>query len=142
VRLVDGGGLVACHPEVSFAALWRANVRNLHAVLLGSFALAGAAVAALAALFVVPPLVLAGSLLAGNPPGLTTTWLPLVEVALGLLPRALADYRAGYPLWLTLLHPVAVAPLAGMIVDSAVRAAIGASIDWRGRRYAVTDEAA
>lgn len=137
VRLLDGGGLVTCHAEASFDALWRGNVRNLHAVLFGSVPLATVAVVGLAALFVAPPLALVWSLITAHAPSLATTWLPLAEVALGLLPRALADRRAGYSAWLVLLHPLAVALLAGMIVDSTARAVFGGSVDWRGRRYAV-----
>jgi len=142
VRLLDGGGLVACDPEASFAALWRANVRNLHVVLFGSVSVAAVAVVGSVGLFVAPSLVLGWSLMTGSAPSLGATWLPLAEVALGLLPRALADRRSGYAPWLVLLHPVAVALLAGMIVESTARAVMGGSVEWRSRRYSVTDEAA
>ncbi|HEU4563786.1 MAG TPA: glycosyltransferase family 2 protein, partial [Gemmatimonadaceae bacterium] len=38
VRLVDGASLLVCHAYADLPALWRGNVRNLHAVLFGSAA--------------------------------------------------------------------------------------------------------
>jgi chlorobactene glucosyltransferase len=139
VRLVDGAGLVRCRAYPDPAALWRANVRNLHAVLFGSLALAGVAAVGLVALFVAPPLALAFRLVGGGPDGAMLTLLPLAEVALGTATRAIVDRRAGYGRGLCLLHPVACGVLAAMILDSAARARLGRAIEWRGRRYRVRD---
>lgn len=114
VRLVDGASLTVCHAYPNLRALWRANVRNLHAVLFGSAALGVAGAAALVILFVVPVLGLAADGILGR--ATRSTWLSGAEVALGCLTRALADRRAAYPVRLSLLHPVAVAMLAGMLV--------------------------
>jgi hypothetical protein len=69
------------------------------------------------------------------------TWLPLLEVGLGLVPRALADRRAGYPAWLTLLHPLAIACLVGMGLQSVACFGRRRVVHWRGRRYPVMNRA-
>lgn len=142
VRLVDGGRVVRSHPYPDFAALWRANVRNLHAVLFGSVTLAIFAAVGAVVVFLAPPLLFAVGVIAGKTASATFTWFPLIELALGFLTRAVADRRAGYAGWLFLLHPAAVAVLVGMILESTRRAALGSPVEWRGRRYTVKDEAA
>ncbi len=139
VRLVDGARLAICHAYADLPALWRANVRNLHAVLFGSAALGVAGAAALGALFVVPVLLLAADGARGRVS--RSTWLAGAEIALGVLTRALADRRAGYPPRLCLLHPLTVALLAGMLVESASRAVSRRPVEWRGRHYLVQDDA-
>jgi cellulose synthase/poly-beta-1,6-N-acetylglucosamine synthase-like glycosyltransferase len=138
VRLVDAAPLAICHAYADLPALWRANVRNLHAVLFGSAALGLAGAAALGALFVVPVLLLAADGLRGR--ASRSTWLSGAEVALGYLTRALADRRAGYPGRLGLLHPLTVALLAGMLVESSSRAVSRRPVEWRGRHYLVQDD--
>jgi hypothetical protein len=141
VRLVDGGGLVRCHTGSDVAVLWQANVRNLHAVLLGSLGAAGVAVLGLVALFVAPPLAVAVGVARHGPVPAVLTLLPLAEVALATAARAIVDRRAGYGPALCLFHPVACAVLAAMILDSVGRARLGRAVEWRGRRYRVQDEA-
>jgi hypothetical protein len=55
------------------------------------------------------------------------------------VPRALADRRAGYPAWLTLLHPLAIAFLVGMGLESVACFGRGRVVYWRGRRYPVVN---
>lgn len=136
VRLVDGTSLIACHAYADLPALWRGNVRNLHAVLFGSTALGVAGALALSALYVAPILLLAAGGIRGRS---TSTWLCGAEVALGYLTRLLSDRRAGYPGALSLLHPLSVAMLAGMLIESARRAATRRPVEWRGRHYLVQD---
>ncbi len=139
VRLVDGGGLVQCAPHRDVAALWRANVRNLHAVLFGSTGLALLAAGGLLALFVAPPVALALALASGHA---RAAVLPLAAVTVAVATRAIVDRRAGYPWGLCLSHPAAAGLLAAMIAESALRARLGRDVEWRGRRYPVRDEAA
>lgn len=139
VRLVDGASLIVCHAYTDLRALWRANVRNLHAVLFGSAALGVAGAAALGVLFVAPVLFLAAEGIRGR--ATRWTWLLGAEVALGYLPRWLADRRAAYPGRLSLLHPLTVAMLAGMLIESAARAVARRPVEWRGRHYLVQDDA-
>lgn len=142
VRLLDGARVLTCEPYATVRELWRANSRNLLPIFFGSGVLLTAAVLALAAVSLGPLALLALGPLLGHAATLEWTWLPLGELALGLLPRLLADRRAGYPAWLALLHPVAIAALVGMAAESIARFRWNGSVEWRGRRYPVTDEAA
>jgi cellulose synthase/poly-beta-1,6-N-acetylglucosamine synthase-like glycosyltransferase len=138
VRLVDGGSLVVCQAYPDLPALWRANVRNLHAVLFGSATLGVAGAAGLAVLFVGPALLVARGLISGR--ATTSTWLAAGELALGYVGRMITDRRVGYPRRLSVLHPLAVALLAGMLLESTARAVLRSPVEWRGRRYRVRDE--
>lgn len=146
VRLVDGAGVLTCVPYARARQLWQATARNLVPIFFDSPALLFLAMGALAAVHLGPLLVLGGGLLgraAGLLPkgaGTAWTWLPLVEVGLGMLPRVLADRRAGYPLLLSLLHPLAIAALVGMAVSSVLRFRVSRVVEWRGRRYALADD--
>jgi hypothetical protein len=140
--LLDGAGLLTCRPYGGVGALWQANARNLLPVLFGSTGLLLGAVLALAALYVGPPLVLVSAALAGRAPDGPGAWLPLGEIGLAVLARALADRRAGYPSRLSALHPVAVAALVGMALDSLARWRWRHRVRWRGRDYRVGGQAA
>lgn len=142
VRLLDGAGVLRCTPYARVRECWRANVRNLLPIFFDSTPVLAFALLALAALVFGPLALLALSALLGRAGTLGWTWLPLAEVALGLVPRVLADRRAEYPPWLALLHPLAVAALIGMGVESLARFHGGGVIEWRGRRYRVTRRAA
>jgi cellulose synthase/poly-beta-1,6-N-acetylglucosamine synthase-like glycosyltransferase len=138
VVLLDGSDVLGCRPYAALREVWEANVRNLAAVLLGSSTLALGGAVALVLLHLAPVV----ALVAGGGQVLGWPWWPLAGVALALLPRWLADRRAGHGLGVTLLHPVAVAVLAAMMVESCRRARLGGSVEWRGRRYRVSDRAA
>lgn len=133
--LLDGASMLTCRPYATFGELWAANVRNLAASLLRSSLLALGGAATLVLLHVAPIVVLAAG------PAYTSAWpwWPLAAAALALLPRRLADRRTGEGVGVTLLHPLAVALLAAMIVESWRRARLGRSVEWRGRRYRATD---
>ena len=64
-----------------------------------------------------------------------------MALALGLVPRWLADRRSGHGGAVTLLHPLAVAALAAMMLESWRRVRVGATVEWRGRRYRATARA-
>lgn len=136
VRLVDGARHLACRPYTRLRDVWRGSVRNLQPVFFGSSPLLLFAATLLAALFLGPLAVLALGVASGRG-GAAWTWLPLLEVALGYLPRALSDFRAGHGPGVVLLHPVAVAALIGISVQSALRFGLGRPVQWRGRRYEV-----
>jgi GT2 family glycosyltransferase len=138
IALVDGSRVLTCHPYRTFRALWAAHVRNLTTAFLGSPALLVAAVGALAAITAGPAVVLVAGAVAGGA-GAAWTWLPLAELGLAAASRALTDARAGYGLALAPLHPLAVLALLGMALDAGWRAARGDTVEWRGRRYGVTD---
>jgi hypothetical protein len=129
--------MLTCRPYESFAELWRANVRNLGAALLGSSVLALGGAAALLLLHV-GPLV---ALIAGPAHVPAWPWWPLTALALALASRRLADRSGGDGLGVTLLHPLAVTVLAAMIVESWRRARLGGIVEWRGRRYRARDAA-
>lgn len=142
VRLLDGAGVLRCTPYTRARECWRANARNLLPLFFDSAPLLAFALFALAALYLAPLALLALGLLLGHAGTLAWTWLPLVELALGLLPRVLADRRAGYPRWLALLHPAAVAALVGMGLESLARFRGTGIVEWRGRRYRIPRRAA
>ena len=138
VHLVGGSGVLTCRPYVGLAGLWAANVRNLYPALFGSPLLAVLATVGLTALYVGPLMVLAIGA-AGVAPATPVLglWLPALEIGLGLLSRALTDRDAGYPPWITLLHPLAIMVLVAMLTASTARVLYGGTVEWRGRRYDV-----
>ncbi len=140
VALLDGSTLLTCHPYDSLRELWAAHVRNLATAFFGSLPLMLAATGALAAITAGPAVLVVAGLATGRT-GAPWTWLPLAELALAVLARALADARAGYGPWLAPLHPLAVLALFGMALDAAWRVARGGTVEWRGRRYDVSDAA-
>ncbi len=141
VRLLDGSRLLSCRSYASLRELWRANVRNLLPVFFGSGSFLVFAAAGLAILYLGPPFLLLLGVVRGGAAG-PWIWLPLAEIGLGLVPRLYADRRAGYPVGLALLHPVAVAALVAMSLHSLVRFRWQGTVEWRGRRYEVDDGAA
>jgi cellulose synthase/poly-beta-1,6-N-acetylglucosamine synthase-like glycosyltransferase len=135
IAFLDGAGVLGCRPYATVREAWEANVRNLAGALLGCAALAAGGAAALLALYVLPVILL----LLGAGPG--WPWPHAVALALGLVPRRLADRRSGHGGAVTLLHPLAVAALAAMMLESWRRVRVGATVEWRGRRYRATARA-
>jgi chlorobactene glucosyltransferase len=132
VALLDGAEILRCRPYRRFGDLWRANVRNLRAAFLGSRTLLLVVAVAACGLALTPPALLAWGLATRSAPSLQWTWLPLTELALLVLPRAISDRRAGYGPWLALTHPAALTVTAAM----AIAAAFGrGTVEWRGRHY-------
>jgi hypothetical protein len=70
------------------------------------------------------------------------TGVPLLEIVVALAARWLADRRAGYPPWLTLSHPLAITAVIAMAAASVAWFRWRGVVEWRGRHYAVSDEAA
>lgn len=142
VGLLDGAGLLICRPYARVHQAWSANVRNLGSVFFGSTPLLLVVAAALAALYLVPLLVLGFAVARGASGALLTASLAIAEIVLGVLSRAISDRRAGYPHWLALLHPLAIGALVAMCLEAAARAQGKRSVEWRGRRYDLGDRAA
>jgi len=140
VRPLNGARAVTCCPYASAGELWRANVRNLVPALCGSGALLLLAVSSLAALYLVPPVAVVVGLTGDGAGTLGWTWLPLAELALGMASRVIADRVTGYPRALALLHPLAIAALVAMTLASALRYGCRGDVEWRGRRYAASEE--
>ncbi len=135
VRLVDGARLLRCRPYARLGDLWRANARNLLPVFFGSPPLLLLTLLSAACCYLAPLVLLGLGARPGRAGTWLWTWLPLAEVALGLVPRVISDRRAGYGPWLAALHPVAVGALAVMGIDSVLRYWVGATLEWRDRRY-------
>lgn len=138
VALVDGSALLTCRAYDALGPLWAAHVRNLRVAFFGSSLLMVSALAVLGALVLTPMGLLIAGAISGHARTLGWTWMPLGEIALALLPRALADARAGYGILATVLHPLAVAMLFAMSLDAAARALCRRPLTWRGRRYPMT----
>ena len=141
LALLDGAGVVTCRPYARLRDVWGANVRNLGVVFFRSSAFLLVAMSGLAALYVAPVVWLALRVAAGGPTS-AGIWAPLTLVLLGVLPRLAVDRRAGYGCRLALSHPAAVAALIAMMADSALRQRCRRCVEWRGRRYRLTDSAA
>jgi chlorobactene glucosyltransferase len=133
LELVDGAGLLVCHPYRRAQEAWRANVRNLRTAFLGSRALLLFIAAATSTLVLVPPSLLLWGTARGIAPTPALTWLPLLEITLLLASRAISDHRARYAPWLVLSHPLALLATAAMALSAAVPRR---EIRWRNRRYA------
>ena len=142
VDLMDGAQLLTCRAYTRLADLWRANVRNLSSVLFGSSWLLLLTAAVLSALYVGPLVVLGLGVLLGHGGTLGWTWLPLAETAMAMSTRAFVEHRSRHGAWLGTLHPVSAALLVVMQCDAWIRARRGAHVEWRGRTYRITDEAA
>jgi chlorobactene glucosyltransferase len=136
VRFLDGARVLRCRSYTTLGALWRGNVRNLLPVFFDSPALLLLALGALALQFV-GPLVILGVGVALEGAGWPWRWAPLAEVTAAVLLRAASDARAGYPLWMAPLQPIAVLALIGMGLDSLFRFRVRGAVEWRGRRYDV-----
>ena len=136
---LDGARVLGCEPYARVRDCWRASVRNLVPIFFGSSWLLALAMLGLTALYLGPLLLLVVAALSDRAATVAWTWLPLLEVGLGLVPRALADRRAGYPAWLTLLHPLAIAFLVGMGLESVACFGRRRVVSWRGRRYPVVN---
>src|SRR3989442_15701192 len=93
-RLVDGARVLRCRPYATVRPLWRATARNLLPVFFDSPALLLLALAGLGALCLGPLALLGLGAILGRG-GWLWTWLPLAEVALAIMPRAVSDRRGG-----------------------------------------------
>lgn len=142
VSLVDGSKLLRCEPYTSLPQAWSANLRNLVPIFFGSSALLAAAVLGLAALYLVPWLLLASGLVVLPRHPWLLMGLPALEIAYGLTTRRLCDAFFGYPWRVTLLHPLAVVALLVMGFASIIRHRLRRTVPWRGRSYRLGDEAA
>ena len=120
LHLVDLQGELAVRMYGSFAEAWRGFRKN-------AYLLAGGSPARFAAFFAVYGLVwvVPSVLWLGGPLGL----LPLGTLVVA---KGLVDRWQRFPLWTTLLAPVAVALGAALQVDSAVAHARG-RVAWKGR---------
>jgi hypothetical protein len=142
VRLADGAGLLTCCAYTRLADLWRANVRNMTAVLFGSpWALRGSAFG-LATVYVAPFALLVIALAFGRAGSTAWTLLPAIACALAIGARALVERRSGHAAWTALLHPFTMAALVAMQLDAGCRTRARGSVEWRGRRYPISADVA
>lgn len=142
IGLLDGASLLTCTPYSTLRDVWRATLRNLPPVFFRSAPLVVATAVALTTLYLGPIAILLCGLAGGHGGAPLWSWIPLGEIALGMLGRLIVDRRVGYPSWLVLTHPVAVAALVVMMVAAATHYQRRRPVDWRGRRYTLTDRAA
>ncbi|HEV8585919.1 MAG TPA: glycosyltransferase family 2 protein [Methylomirabilota bacterium] len=141
VRLLDGSAVLTCEPYATLGEAWTANARNLLPVFFGSVPILVLALGLLGAVYLGPAGLLLVGALSGRAADPRWGWLPLAELALALGARWIADRRVGYPSWLALTHPLAVAAAIGIGVSSVIGFRWRREIEWRGRRYSVTDAA-
>ncbi len=137
-RLLDGVGVMTTRMYTGWAEIREGWTKNFFAGLHGRRGVVAASVVYLALTGVLPHLVLGAAVtLVGL--GQVAPWAlaaPCAAVGLQVLYR-LAVIRRTTPLSILslLLHPVGAIVLAGIILDSARRAATGTPVTWKGREY-------
>jgi hypothetical protein len=119
---VDGSRLATCRMYDGWPAIREGYGKSLWAAVGGSPAASLAAAAALAAVYVVPPLAALGGSRAG-----------LVGYAAGVAGRAVVAARTGGRVWPdSLAHPVSVV-VFGALTAGSVRGHRQGTLRWRGR---------
>jgi chlorobactene glucosyltransferase len=141
IALADGNGLVACRMYGSAGEVWAGFSKNLFAFFNRSWLFLSAALAACLILWVLPPLWALVALLGLLSPPAGTSMstsvllvaLPLAQYALAVLTRLVLARRFGARPLDTLLHPLSVALLLAISINSARQSRRG-GVTWKGRR--------
>jgi len=140
IALADGNGLVTCRMYGSAREVWAGFSKNLFAFFNRSWLFLSAALAACLVLWVLPPLWALAALLGLFPPPAGTSMstsvllvaLPLAQYALAVLTRLVLARRFGDRPLDTLLHPLSVALLMAISLNSA-RLSRRGGVTWKGR---------
>ena len=138
VALADGERLVTCRMYRNAAEVWAGFSKNLFAFVNRSYAFLAVAALAGLALWTLPPLLalaaLPGALHGG---GAAWAWvaLPLAEYAVAVGMRLALARRFGGRAGDAFLHPLGMAILVAIAVNSARLARRGGAV-WKGRRVA------
>jgi chlorobactene glucosyltransferase len=137
-RLLDGLGVMRTRMYSSFGEIWRGWTKNFFAGLHGRPAVVAAALIYLAVTSLLPFALLEGLAVAAAVGHL----LPISLAVSAASVAAVAGYRIAvsgryHPrsLLSVVLHPLAALVLAGIIAESARRAATGTPVTWKGRAY-------
>jgi chlorobactene glucosyltransferase len=127
--IANGVGFVSCRMYTSGADVAEGFSKNFFAGLGNSTVGLVALIVAALALFVLPPVGLALA------PALGFAWEPFAtEVCLALAARVILARTFAQPLWVTLLHPVAVLAALGVALRSFWLTRFGGGVVWKGRR--------
>ena len=127
--LLNAHGAVRCEMYSSEQETWAGFAKNTFAAVGASPAALLAVMACVLALVLGPWLWLARNALAGE-----ALLEPALAVALSLVPRLLSDWRCGYGLRGSLLHPLSVLAWAAIGLESWRRYASG-RVAWKDRTY-------
>lgn len=140
IALADGNGLVTCRMYGSARAVWAGFSKNLFAFFNRSWLFLSAALAGCLVLWVLPPFWALAALLGllappGSAPastGVLLVALPLAQYVLAVLTRLVLARRFGARPLDTLLHPLSVALLLAICLNSA-RLSHRGGVTWKGR---------
>jgi len=140
IALADGNGLVTCRMYGSAREVWAGFSKNLFAFFNRSWLFLSAALGVCLVLWVLPPFWALAALLGLLPPpdsapastSLLLVVLPLAQYALAVLTRLVLARRFGDRLLDTLLHPLSVALLLAISLNSA-RLSRRGGVTWKGR---------
>ncbi len=140
IALADGNGLIACRMYGSAREVWAGFSKNLFAFFNHSWLFLSSALGVCLVLWVLPPLWAAAAVLGLLPPsgsvststsGLLVA-LPLGQYALAVLTRLVLARRFGDRPLDTLLHPLSIALLLAISLNSA-RLSRRGGVTWKGR---------
>jgi chlorobactene glucosyltransferase len=138
VALADGERLVTCRMYRNAAEVWAGFSKNLFAFVNRSYAFLAVAALAGLALWTLPPLLalaaLPGALRVGGPAWAGAA-LPLAEYAVAVGMRLALARRFGGRAGDAFLHPLGMAILVAIAINSARLARRGRAV-WKGRRLA------
>jgi chlorobactene glucosyltransferase len=139
VSVVDGSRVVSCRMYTSLREIWAGFSKNLFAGFKFSLPTMIAVLMFNAATSILPFISLAGIALGEMPGGL----LPVVGAQIGILLviRLLVAARFGLNLASAFLHPVAMAIVIGMSMNSARWILAGGGSQWKGRAYQYRNQA-
>ena len=129
-----GATAVSCRMYASFTEIWNGFSKNIFPGLGYSIPAMAAVVLFSLATSVVPFLIMLDVAVTG---GWTTTAAEIVaaQVALMLLIRFVLAVRFDMEIWSALLHPLAMAVLIGIMVNSTRWVLAGEGSRWKGRVY-------
>ena len=131
--LPDGRDAITCRMYRSGSEVWRGFSKNMFAFF--NFKLGWLILFLLANLlaFVGPYLWLLVGWLTAQPPEAVWLWLPLAQIILGIVLRALIAIRYSFNIFDSLLHPFSILYMTAIGINS-VRWSYRAT-EWKGRKY-------
>jgi chlorobactene glucosyltransferase len=133
--LADGGPLVRTRMYAGPGEVWSGYSKNTYAFFGYSPLFLGLGVAALAALYVVPPLFVLYALATGQLT-LELFYLPITQYAAAALARLALSLRFAYRPLDALLHPISILVLLAIVTNSMLWGMAGRGA-WKGRRINV-----
>ncbi|HEY0069553.1 MAG TPA: glycosyltransferase family 2 protein [Chloroflexia bacterium] len=134
VMLADGGALVRTRMYATHGEVWRGYSKNTYAFFGYHPVLLVAGITALALLYIAPPIIALYALLSGQFT-VDLFYLPLAQYGVAVLARVLLALRFDGRIADSALHPLAIAYLIAILLNSMLWSINGKSV-WKGRSNA------